>query len=230
MKGYIYSIVFQNGKMYIGQTIKRPDKRVNQHISCAFSSKEKDRRACPKLYAAIRKYGQGSFVMKVIEEHEAEVNELYSTLDSREIKLISEFDTVKNGYNCVAGGCGFRGLEKSPEVRAKIRDRMIGNRYGLGHRITEEHRKILSAVHSGKIIDENTRRKMGLNKSGSKHPQFDHAIYTFQHPVHGTVSCTKYELYKKYSLNRGGVSALVSGKMKSSKNWVIIKPAITIGA
>ena len=109
MKGYIYSITFHNGKMYIGQTTKDPIIRKMQHVQSAYGSGKRNN-ACPKLYSAIRKYGV-DFILKVLEEHEREnVYDLCSVLDSREIELITKYDTIKSGYNCLMGGRGFRGF------------------------------------------------------------------------------------------------------------------------
>lgn len=36
---------------------------------------------------------------------------------------------------------------------------------------------------------------------------------------YGVISCTRYDLRTKYSLNESGVSELIKGKRKSHKGW-----------
>lgn len=64
---------------------------------------------------------------------------------------------------------------------------------------------------------------MGLKDNrGKKHPSFDHTIYTFNHPVFGTVQCTRSELIKIYQATNSGISLLIKGKIKHSSGWVLV--------
>lgn len=69
--------------------------------------------------------------------------------------------------------------------------------------------------------------KMRLSKKnahvGSSNPNYDPAIYTFQHVKTKEVELsTRYELAKKYKLNLGNLSKIFSGKYKHCGGWQLI--------
>lgn len=84
----------QNGKIYIGKTVKDVDKRFSEH--CRDSKKER----CEKrpLYDAMNKYGIENFSIEVIEETDIP--------EEREKYWIEYFGSFKNGYNATIGGDG----------------------------------------------------------------------------------------------------------------------------
>jgi group I intron endonuclease len=89
-----------------------------------------------RLYAAIRKYGEDSFTKEVICFAESD-----DELRDLEKRYILEYDTYNSGYNSNLGGHGF--LHFPEEIRKKISD-----------------------SQKGKIISEESKKKMSLAKLG----------------------------------------------------------------
>ncbi len=88
--GIIYKVISPSGKVYVGQTRQRFEKRIRRH-------KYKNS-GCTAVRNAIQKYGD-KMVWDIIEEVP---NEL---LDEREIFWIKELNCMSpNGYNLVSGG------------------------------------------------------------------------------------------------------------------------------
>jgi hypothetical protein len=99
--GVIYCITNSvNDKKYIGQAksyiqdhgkTKRHGHiaRFNEHINNAMKGKD----SCPKLYAAIRKYGIAAFNTTLVTICDI------GKLNEQETKYITEYNTVTNGYN-----------------------------------------------------------------------------------------------------------------------------------
>lgn len=96
---YVYKIEnIINGKLYFGETsnIRR---RWGQHKWAPFCSNEEKRRACPKLYNSIRKYGIESFKFSIIGEFDTK----QEAVDIEDM-CAEKFDTVKTGLNTVKPG------------------------------------------------------------------------------------------------------------------------------
>ena len=94
---YIYKITNNlNGKIYIGKTLKTPEKRWREHVHDSKSSECANR----PLYKAFQKYGIENFSLETIEQCSSEeVNE-------KEKYWIEYFGSFKNGYNATLGGDG----------------------------------------------------------------------------------------------------------------------------
>lgn len=91
--GYIYKVTHKTKhKVYIGQTIQKPEIRWRHHINAVHYKGEDN-----KFHRALKKYGKDSFVWEIIEEVD---NKL---LDEREEYWITYFDSFKNGYNSTPG-------------------------------------------------------------------------------------------------------------------------------
>ena len=98
--GYIYLITnFENGKLYVGQTVNTATYRWNKHIEEAYGGNKSN----SLLHRAIVKYGASGFGICVLEEcADTELNE-------REKHYIKEYDTYythDKGYNLTWGGEG----------------------------------------------------------------------------------------------------------------------------
>lgn len=93
-QGTIYKITnLINGKIYIGQTRQSYIDRFTQHKSHA-----RNYHSNHKLANALRKYGDENFIIEPIEYCS------YNLLDEREKYWIQYYDSIKNGYNIMAGG------------------------------------------------------------------------------------------------------------------------------
>ncbi|NJO48095.1 MAG: GIY-YIG nuclease family protein [Leptolyngbyaceae cyanobacterium RM2_2_4] len=92
--GTIYKITNNiNDKIYIGQTIGAIQDRWYHHVYDALVKKIKT-----KLGRAIRKYGESSFTIEIIE--------VTDRLDEREVYFIQFFNSIRKGYNIKIGGNG----------------------------------------------------------------------------------------------------------------------------
>lgn len=81
-----------NGMKYIGQTICKLNKRHHEHLF----------RDDSYIDRALRKYGEDSFILEVLEDNIEDSN----LLNEREVYWINFYDSFNNGYNLTKGGCG----------------------------------------------------------------------------------------------------------------------------
>ena len=89
--GLIYKITSPSGKMYIGQTIGKLNRRISRHATES---------GCVAMKHAMDKYGRENMKYDVIEE-----NIPLEHLDDREMYWINELNTLSpNGYNLTTGG------------------------------------------------------------------------------------------------------------------------------
>jgi len=104
--GTVYLITnTTNGKRYVGQTSRGVECRWSEHLKCAFYE------SSSALHRAIRKYGNDSFKISVLEECRDEF------LDEREMYWIDELGTFAREYNMTLGGDGVRGRVSSDDER-----------------------------------------------------------------------------------------------------------------
>ena len=111
--GYIYKIVFPNGKHYIGLTTTSIEQRTNEHKICA---KGNDTRC---LYRALRKYDM-VYTFELIEIDTADTLE---ELCEKEIGYIIEYNSYYingNGYNMTYGGDGTNGYVFTEDDKQKM--------------------------------------------------------------------------------------------------------------
>jgi hypothetical protein len=126
-QGVIYLLEFPNGKVYIGQTIRKFNQRVKQH--CMVDNKS------PKLKNAIQKYKE--FNVSILEE-----NLTIWQLNSFEGYYIKLFNSNgEDGYNLDSGGNNRR---SSDETKKKLSD------IGKGKVKSDEHKRKLSDGNKGK--------------------------------------------------------------------------------
>lgn len=160
---YIYQIKNKvNDKKYIGKTIN-PYKRWVRHSNYPFSTTNK-KDECPKLYAAIRKYGINWFEFTVLREYNS-----HKECCQAERNFIKLLDTIKNGYNISEGGDGvsagtnhpFYGRKHTEESRRKISLSKKGKKMGPA---SEERKTKISAALSGKKKPHST----GQNNHAAK--------------------------------------------------------------
>ena len=90
-----------------------------------------------KFYNAVRKYGWDNFVYGIIETVEANL------LENVEKFYIQKYNTMINGYNMTIGGDGKFGWKATPETKEKIKK-----------------------SNTGKVISEETKRKISEAKKG----------------------------------------------------------------
>jgi group I intron endonuclease len=164
-----------NNKIYIGQTKYDVSARIREHISSR-----------AHIGNALRKYGLQSFDVSVIDSaNDREV------LSDKEIYWICFYDCKHpNGYNHTDGGEGL--INPSIKVRQDISKTLkefyknhspvlgfIGHNHSdaTKKKISCSVKKIMSSseakakvssFHKGKVISEETKKKMSLSKIGKK--------------------------------------------------------------
>jgi group I intron endonuclease len=137
--GIIYCAINKiNGKIYIGQTIKTLQKRINNHKYDAKISKN-------YFHRSLQKYGIENFSWGIIDYAYTKKD-----LDDKEKWWISYYDTIQKGYNILKGGQ----IRLTPEIYKKIGESNIGRKH------SEETKKKISKGNKGKIISEEHRNKI----------------------------------------------------------------------
>jgi group I intron endonuclease len=168
-----------NGKIYIGQTCQKPEKRWNGG---------KGYKQSYYFYQAIQKYGWDGF------DHEVLASNLTKTeADNFERLLIKKFDLLNpnNGYNLQDGGSYGRPSDISrinikkaaqkrnlnEEWRLKQSQSHIGLQVGekngmFGKKHTEEAKQKQKEASLGKHHSDETRRKMSESKTGENNRMY----------------------------------------------------------
>ncbi len=119
---FIYKITcLTNGKIYIGQTVKKVKSRFSEHLNSAFDKNEKS-----LLYMAMRKYGKENFIVEQLCSCKDKIT--LAKLEKHYIKKYNSQDR-KVGYNLLSGGIGeFSKIWDVPEVRENMAKRIPWNR------------------------------------------------------------------------------------------------------
>lgn len=103
--GFLYCLIFPDGKKYIGVTMKSVEARFRQHVA-------RSRNARTKLSIAIKEYGEDS-VRRVTLAVALDAE----YLKAAEIKAIEVYQTGwPFGYNSTIGGDGVYGLSSEIEI------------------------------------------------------------------------------------------------------------------
>lgn len=178
----VYVHISPSGKMYIGQTGQKPERRWKN--GAGYLSVENGKYKQPMFAHAILKYGWDNF------QHEIIANNLTKEeADSFEKLLIEKFDTINDeyGYNCREGGSNggiseearkkisnaHKGSIVSDDTKRKISESLKGeNHYLYGKHLTDETKKKLSDAHKGRSLSEDHKRKIGEAIKGENHPMY----------------------------------------------------------
>lgn len=171
----IYKIVNDvNDKVYIGQTTKSLDRRIEGHKNSMISGVD------THLYRAMRKYGWDKFHFEVIATAPDQ-----DSLNDMEAYFINKYDSIANGYNMAPGGSvntmyssvvakKHASKMRSVEVRNKIsvsmkqsyKDRGGPSESHKAH--LSESRKALYASAKGEIVKERFRSSFKLSPAHYK--------------------------------------------------------------
>ena len=153
-----------NGHVYIGQTQRKLEYRVNYH-SCSNKF---------PIGRAFKKYGADAFIIAVID-HASSKDEL----DEKENYWIKFYNCkVPNGYNLTDGGEGRYGFKVSDETKKKISKSHIGIGKGIkqspemiqkradavrGRKNSPETIEKMKQSAKGRVISEETKEKMRVS-------------------------------------------------------------------
>jgi len=147
--GFIYKITSPNGKIYIGQTINKKQRKYYYNSGC-FKQQVKLLNNCKKY-----KWNP-AHTFEIIEECLCGENK--KILNEREKYWIQFFDSFKHGLNCNEGGNGNIGHKHSEDSLKK----MSLSKIGVKH--TEERNKKKSEYTKGRKHSEISKIKMSEKK------------------------------------------------------------------
>ena len=206
-----------NGKVYIGQTCKKPNRRW--HNGTAYKS-------CTYFYHAIQKYGWDGF------EHEVLVTGLtLEEANEMEERLIFQYQSNNSqfGYNLQSGGKNKRQNESTKQIM-QLKMSGEGNpMYGKHH--SQENRQKMSENHYdvngknnprwGKHCSQETKDKIseansGMNNYGYGIPQTDERRKKTSRAVKCIETNIIYfgarEAEKQTGINHSGIVLCCQGK------------------
>ncbi len=147
--GYIYKLTSPNGKVYIGQTINK--KQRKRHYSSG------DFKQQIKLLNSVKCYNWNpADTYEIIEECLCGPEK--ENLNNREKYWIEYYDSFKNGLNCNYGGHGNLGHKHSDESRLKMSKSKIGVKH------TEERNNKKSEYTKGRNHTIEAKAKMSKVK------------------------------------------------------------------
>lgn len=152
----IYRHISPSGKVYIGQTYKKPEERWRNG---------KGYRKSILLENVIKKYGWENIKHEVLFEN---LNKI--SADCIEIDFIFYYKKLGISLNITDGGEGVRGKEVSQETRRKMSEARMGKYRGkdspnYGRKASLEARLKMSRAKLGRHLSEETRRKVSLNNA-----------------------------------------------------------------
>lgn len=135
-----------------------PEKRFKSHLNLA------KRGAKRALYAAIRKYGIQNFTFEILYQSKDRSH----TLIEMEPHFISEYDSMRNGYNMNLGGQNVNTKEmiESAKKRMKENNPMTKIRTNRG---TFKKGHVV-------IITDEQRKQMSSSKLGSNNPNYGNKL------------------------------------------------------
>ncbi len=148
-----------NGKVYIGQTVKRLLQRKSAHLYNA----KKD--CTYYFHNAIRKYGTDNFKWEVIC-----ICPNIESLNEQEQYYIKLYNSMKVGYNLHSGGLNYTVSEKTRKKLRKAHPSMRGkNNPNYGKPMSEERKEKIRQATLGRIVSKETRRKKSISMTGENH-------------------------------------------------------------
>lgn len=163
--GYIYLVTnLVNGKRYVGKTISTVHRRWATHISHAASGSNK-----MALHGAIRKYGLNSFVANQVC---CAVEKTLCDLERMFIKYFNSRADTGYGYNLTDGGDGMSGHTPSEETRKKMSCALLGNKRGLGKKMSQDNKdKLIGAIKSKPRTKEHVEKLRQANVGAKRSPE-----------------------------------------------------------
>lgn len=152
--GYIYKIQNKvNGKVYIGQTTQKPEKRRYHHHGYL----KQGRHSNPHLQCAFNKYGEKNFKFSVLNWAISRED-----LNNQEVYFIQKYNALNSnyGYNLQSGG---NSGKASLETRKKMSESMKGEKHPL------YGKKGILSPNYGKKRSYEHKQKISESMKGKKH-------------------------------------------------------------
>lgn len=165
-----------DGKCYYGQSsdIRR---RFRDHLKHLVKGVHDNSR----LQHAFNKYGSEAFEMRIIQLLPI------ADLNGAEQALLDAYAGKEHCYNIMRSvEKTFRGRRHSSEALEKMSQTWFGkgeNHVNYGKHLGQDVRQKISEAHKGKVLSEETKKKLSVLNSGEKHPLFDKK--GSEHPAYG---------------------------------------------
>lgn len=176
MTGIIYKLTSPSGKSYIGQTTRKFEKRLHEHVKTD---------CCKIISVAIKKYGIENFNISILCQTDNE-----EELDELEKKYILEYNCLEpNGYNIRTGGSNGKHSDISKE---RMRQQKLGEKnHNYGKPRSDEFKKIMSEKKSGENHhfygkELTYEHKLNLSKSHKKYDLPMYLVKIKERPNHGS--------------------------------------------
>jgi len=155
--GIIYKVTSQDGRVYVGQTVKALCDRKAGH---KIQAKKNDRRT--PFQAALLDEGFDNFKWEQIDTAENQAE-----LDAKEKHWIAYYNSLdpKQGYNTQTGGKSNYAFTEN--TRRKMSESHNGQiPWNKDRKASEEERRKNSEAQKGKTLGENTRKKISKALKG----------------------------------------------------------------
>lgn len=219
--GYIYKITSPNGKIYIGQTINKKQ-RKHHYNSLDFKQQV-------KLWNNVQKYNWRPVdTFEIIEECLCGENKWF--LNEREKYWIQYFDSLKNGLNCNEGGHGNLGHKHSQETLNKMSLSKLGvkhpewrnkekSEYTKGRKHSEESKEKMSLVKKERMTDE-IKNKISKGLKGNKNGignkgNSKKIICLTTNEIYDSIKCASNDL----NIREAGIINVCKGKSEEIKGY-----------
>jgi hypothetical protein len=151
----------QNGKRYIGQTVRSLKARIKSHRTKAKENLNNH------FYNALNKYGFENFIWTILCYASDK-----ESLNKAEIYWIKKYKTMECGYNHREGG---NGGKVTNETKVKLRESHMGqkawNKGLLMGPVSDETKKKISEGNKGKRHNPETKKKLAEWHCGRKHTE-----------------------------------------------------------
>ena len=195
-----------NGKVYIGQTCQKPEKRWNYGHGY---------KNCPRFYSAIVSYGWSNFEHIILED-----NLTSDEANEKEQYYIKKYNSRNPdlGYNLTEGGSSLSEYWKTPEHRE----------------LQSQNKKLYFKEHPDKKIENNMHLKEIAQKSAkirSEKMKENYAnqggLFHLNESRKKRIKCIETdeifaslsEASRKYNISVGNISSVIHGKRKSAGGY-----------
>lgn len=185
-----------NGKVYIGQTTRTLEERMNEHY----------RKSDIVVDKAIQKYGRENFSTEVVDDADS-----IEELNEKEIYWIRKYDSILPlGYNQCNGGNNTVGFHHREESKRRMSDSkkilFIG-----------ESNPFFGKVHSSESKKKMSEKRLGmshLTKEQVKKLRESHFIRKVKNIDTGEVFNSIKEASKTYGLKETHITRVCKGRRK----------------
>lgn len=207
----IYKIQnIKSGKIYIGQTKRSLEKRLQEHI----------RNKRTPISKALRSVGSSGFIVTVIDHAHS-----HDELDEKERFWIKYYDcVVPNGYNICEGGEGVKGWHPTDEQKERLRLSHIGKGTGVDNPMfgkTGELNPFYGKKHTQEVRKKMSERAKQRNVTYGRNPRARRVRCLNTGEIFDSVK----EAAERYGLSRTGVNNCCTGYRNSCNGfrWEYVK-------